>query len=144
MTVEPLYLYFLLPGDEYLEVTTAVPLSRFPGATLPVARRPGPSWVYDREAAVWVDETDPAEALALERASMVCSAFQARAALLGAGLLTAAQAAVDASTPEVQLAWEYAIEWRRTSPTIAALAAALELTDEDVDNLFRAAMLIEA
>jgi hypothetical protein len=144
MIVEALYLYFLLPNDDYLEVTTAVPLSRFPVGTVAVSRRPSPSWVYDREASEWVDATDPAETLAMERAGMVCSAFQARAALLAAGLLTAAQAAVEASSPEVQLAWEYAIEWRRTSPTIVALAAALELTDEDVDALFRVAMTIEA
>ena len=83
-------------------------------------------------------------ALEIERQGMVCSAFQGRAALSDAELLTAAQTAVDAAGGITALAWEYAIEWKRTSPMIAALSAVLELTDEQVDDLFRAAMEIEA
>jgi hypothetical protein len=64
--------------------------------------------------------------------------------LSDAELLTAAQTAVDAAGGITSLAWEYAIEWKRTSPMIAALSAVLELTDEQVDDLFRAAMEIEA
>jgi hypothetical protein len=43
-----------------------------------------------------------------------------------------------------QSAWDEAIEFRRTSPTIAALAVALGMTETDIDTLFRAAMTIEA
>lgn len=39
------------------------------------------------------------------------------------------------SDPETQLAWAEAVEYRRSSPAILALAAALELTDEQVDTL---------
>lgn len=46
--------------------------------------------------------------------------------------------------PLTQLAWAEAVEYRRNSPTILALAAALDLSDEQVDDLFRAAMQIEA
>lgn len=88
---------------------------------------------------------DPEEALAEERAAMVVSRFQAKAALLSVGLLEVAEATVAASnSPLVRLAWAEAIEWRRLSPTIASLQAELGLTDTYVDNLFRAAALIEA
>lgn len=85
-----------------------------------------------------------AELLERERADMVCSRFQAKAALAAAGLLSASEAAVAAADSTAQLAWAEAIEFRRNSPTIAALAAAVGLTDSEIDDLFRAAMQIEA
>ncbi|TBW33342.1 hypothetical protein EYW49_20500 [Siculibacillus lacustris] len=74
------------------------------------------------------------------------SAFQAKAALLAAGLLDEAQAAVAAAAPIVQLAWSTAQVFERSSPTIATLAAALvpPLTATQVDDLFRAAARISA
>lgn len=89
-------------------------------------------------------QTDPAEALAAERAAMQCSRFQAKAALLSAGLLPQVEVEIAAADPMTQLAWLEAVEYRRNSPTILALAAALDLSDEQVDDLFRAAMQIEA
>jgi hypothetical protein len=75
---------------------------------------------------------------------MVVSRFQAKAALAQAGLLTTAQAVVDAADATTQLAWAEVIEFRRNSPTIAALQTAMDLTDAELDTLFRAAALIEA
>lgn len=73
------------------------------------------------------------------------SIFQARTALRRAGLFDAAEAAVQASgDAEIQDAWVYAAEFPRTSPTIAALAHQLGLTDAQIDDLFRAAALITA
>jgi len=46
--------------------------------------------------------------------------------------------------PLTQLAWAEAVEYRRDSPAILTLAGVLELTDEQVDDLFRTAMQIEA
>lgn len=85
-----------------------------------------------------------AELLAAERARMVCSRFQAKAALAAAGLLSAAEAAVAQADPIAQLAWAEAVEFRRSSPTIVALGAAIGLTETQIDDLFRAAMVIEA
>lgn len=79
-----------------------------------------------------------------ERANMICSRFQAKAALSAAGLLSAAESAVAAADATTQLAWAEAIEFRRNSPTITTMAATLGLTPEQVDDLFRAAMQIEA
>lgn len=71
------------------------------------------------------------------------SRFQARAALLQAGLLSAVEDAVAAADPMVQLAWAEAVEWRRQSPTILALGAAIGLAEAQLDDLFRAAAEIE-
>lgn len=66
------------------------------------------------------------------------SKFKAKAALLNAGHLATVEAIMaNPATPELmRLAWTEAQEFRRDSPTVAAMAAALDLTDEDVDNLF--------
>jgi len=74
------------------------------------------------------------------------SRFQARAALHLAGLLDQVNALMaDPETPMLaRLAWQDAQEFRRQSPTVLAMAAALSLSDEDVDNLFITAAGIEA
>lgn len=76
----------------------------------------------------------------------VVSRFQARAALLAAGLLDLVQTLMDApETPALtKLAWDDAQEFRRTSPTVLSLGALLGLDDEALDNLFTAAAQIEA
>ena len=92
-----------------------------------------------------VRDTRPArDPLAEERASMRVSRFQARAALLAAGLLADVESAIADADPLTQLAWAEAVEWKRTSPTIAAIGATLDLTDAEIDDLFRAAAQIEA
>lgn len=72
------------------------------------------------------------------------TAFQARAALLSAGLLDEVEAAVTAADRSTQLAWEYALSFERGSPTIQALSTAIGLDDEALDDLFRAAAQITA
>ena len=111
--------------------------------------QPTPAHVWDFAAEAWIDPRTPediaaeeAAALAAERAAMVASRFQAKAALLQAGLLDAAEAAVAQSDSLTRLAWIEAVEYRRNSPAILAIAAALGLTDAQVDDLFRAAMQI--
>ena len=84
---------------------------------------------------------DPLE---VERAGMVVSRFQARAALHLAGLLPQVEAALAQADPLAQIAWADAQEFRRNSPTIAALAGAVGLDDAAIDALFRAARTIEA
>lgn len=76
----------------------------------------------------------------------VVSRFQARAALHLAGLLTAVEAlmADPATDMLARLAWTDAQEFRRTSPTLLAMASALSLTDAQLDALFITAAGIEA
>jgi len=77
---------------------------------------------------------------------MVVSRFQARAALHLAGLLETVEAAMASPTadPIVKLAWTDAREFRRSSPSIAAMATQFGWSTEQVDQLFLTARGIEA
>lgn len=71
--------------------------------------------------------------------------FQARAALLAAGLLDPVEAMVAASAdPLLKLAWADALQFERHSPTVLALAGQLGLSDGAVDELFHLAATITA
>lgn len=68
---------------------------------------------------------------------------QARLALLGAGMLTQVEAAINA-LPEPQrtaakITWEYSTEVQRNFGLVPQMAAALGLTDAQIDALFIAA-----
>lgn len=78
------------------------------------------------------------------RQSASCTPFQGRMALADAGLLSDVETAVAAADEKTRVAWEYALEWKRTSPMIASLAIALNMTDEQVDDLFKAAVQVQA
>lgn len=87
-----------------------------------------------------------AERLRQQRESMVVSRFQARAVLRQMGLreqVDAIMAAPDAD-PLALDAWQDAQEFRRLSPTIIALADKLNLSDGQVDDMFKQAAQIEA
>jgi hypothetical protein len=64
--------------------------------------------------------------------------LQARRALRAADLLDAVNAWIATQPDDAQEAWEYCIEVRRDSPLIAGAQEGLGLTDEQVDDLFRA------
>ena len=86
----------------------------------------------------------PQESIETWRARAKVSRFQAFAALDNAGLLTSATNLVNAQGGVAKLAWDNAIEFRRNSPTINGLAAALGLDAAALDALFIAAVGIEA
>lgn len=81
----------------------------------------------------------------LEPVPPVVSMRQARLALLGAGMLTAIEAAIDDIEDETQRAaarieWDYAAMVERSSAFVALLGGAIGLSAEDADDLFRAAV----
>jgi hypothetical protein len=134
------------PSRGYWQTTDEPPQSAidgYPAGTVEVPLKPGAGYEWDGSAWVYTPP-DPAEILATERAAMVVSRFQARAALLNAGLLDQIEEALATVDPFAKLAWTDAVEFRRNSPTIAALQSAVGLTDEQIDDLFRAAAKIEA
>lgn len=62
---------------------------------------------------------------------------QLRLALLDAGMLDQAQAAVDGSSEEVNIEWEYAAGFDRfASPAVDVIAKTLALKTDQVDALF--------
>lgn len=70
--------------------------------------------------------------------------WQAKAILSQAGLLSSADAAISNSGNSVLIqAWEYAPFISRNSPAVAAIGALLNLTSEQVDQLFRDANAIK-
>lgn len=83
--------------------------------------------------------------LAVRRERMVASAMQVRLALLAAGRLAEVEAIVAAADQATQIAWDKAQEFRRLSPTIAALSQVADppFSASDMDTLFTAAMEIE-
>lgn len=78
------------------------------------------------------------------RKYMECSPYQARVALLQAGLLDTVQNTIDALPTDApaRIAWEYATVIRRDSEFINAVGTMLNLSDEQIDNLFNDARQI--
>jgi hypothetical protein len=100
---------------------------------------PDPATPYDRwDGTQWVSPPP--------YVPQIVSRFQAKAALLSAGLLDQVEAMMaDPATPAVtKLAWAEAVEFNRQSPTVLAMASALSLTDQQLDDLFTAAAAISA
>jgi hypothetical protein len=113
--------------------------------------QPNEDQVVRNVKGIWVleDKTLPPvedEADAPPTVPQSVSRFQARAALFEAGKLEQVETLMAApETPMLmKLAWEDAQEFKRTSPTVAAMAAALSLTEEELDNLFISASQIQA
>ena len=61
---------------------------------------------------------------------------QARLALLQQNLLATVDAAIAQGGQADQITWEYATEVNRNSPLVTNMAAALNLTSQQLDNLF--------
>ena len=72
------------------------------------------------------------------------TSYQAKCALADAGLYDAVENAINSvETPiRIKLAWREGINFQRDNPMILMLTAQLGLSEEDVDNLFTAALLI--
>lgn len=96
--------------------------------------------------ALGTPEERHAEEVRRMRETLEVSPFQARAALASMGMLSQVDALMTApDTPEVaRLAWLHAQTFRRLSPTILGMAQVLNLSDENLDNLFLLALGIEA
>lgn len=91
--------------------------------------------VYPNDYTQLPDDTPPAPTV-----PQTVTMRQARLALLGAGLLSTVEAAIDAQAEptksQIKIEFEYATEVARQWPTLLALAPALGLDDADLDNLF--------
>lgn len=66
---------------------------------------------------------------------------QCRLLLLQQGMLSQVEAMVAASTDDVKITWEYALEFRRDDPLLIGFAANLQppLTEEQINQFFIAA-----
>ena len=107
--------------------------------------------LFDNSSATFVlHETTPEEVPTQSkeewRATTEVSRFQARVALYNFGLLEAVNKMMsDPATPFIaKEAWEAAGVFKRNSPTVAAMGAGLKLTEDQIDELFKAALEIQA
>lgn len=98
--------------------------------------------------ATWFSTPEQQTQQALEawRASTMISAFQAHQALDDFSLIDQVEALMDdpATPNKTRRAWRMATEFRRLSPTVLELAGVLGLSTEELDELFRYALTIEA
>lgn len=67
------------------------------------------------------------------------TALQARLVLDSMGALDAVEAFIDKAGGPAKIVWEYATVIERNSPLVEGAAAALGMTSEQMDDLFRAA-----
>jgi hypothetical protein len=72
----------------------------------------------------------------------VVSAMQAQLALNAAGRLETVEAAIAGASREVQIYWAKAPSFHRSHPVLLAMAEAVGMGSTDIDDLFRAAVLI--
>lgn len=132
---------FKRPDGSFVAIVNNLPYHVTPDDPLfPEAQADGADAPFEPVA----PEPTEAEKLAAWRATARVSRFQARSALYAAGKLDAVEAVVAATGGLAAIAWADASEFRRDSPTIAALAGAAGLTDTDLDALFQAAAQITA
>ena len=109
------------------------------------ARWVADEWIFEASGNP-VDEEEPPETIEEWRARTEVSIFQAQAALDQAGLLDQVEAVMaNPATPKLtRLAWNKAQVFRRMSPTVLSMGAALGLDAEALDELFIAAGQIVA
>lgn len=132
--------YAIINGSDVINVIdyAAPPSNPPPGFDEPViavqSDTAGPGWLYDGEA--FTDPTPPPPPYIPQSVTPL----QARRALRAAGLLSTVNAWV-ASQPDEDIkdAWEYASVIERSGPLTLGAAAALGLTDAQLDALFIAA-----
>lgn len=61
---------------------------------------------------------------------------QVRLLLLSQGLLSQVTAMIEQQDEATRIAWEYASEFRRDDPLLLALAAKLNISDQQLDEFF--------
>ncbi len=88
--------------------------------------------------------SEPAPPAPPEREIAEVSNFQARALLIERGLFDEVDAKLKAKGGKALAAWEYASVIYRNSNLVEEIAAELELTDSEIDEMFEAASQITA
>lgn len=91
-------------------------------------------WQYKWRIDALTDEQ--IEAMRVAAVPKVVTMRQARLALLDDGLLDSVEAAITTAGPAAKIEWEYAQEVQRNAGLVPAMAAALGMTDLQIDALF--------
>ena len=136
---------FYHPQRGYWQTTGDIPhriLSGYPSGTIEVPVKPSANHVWQDGA--WVEVLPSAsELLAAERAVMKCTRQQGKLALGPTEWAKVVALADDPDTPwGLKVAVQDTVEWERMDQDMAALIWAMQLTDEQADDLFRLAMTL--
>ncbi|WP_316235055.1 MULTISPECIES: hypothetical protein [unclassified Bradyrhizobium] len=116
------------------DVTPTTPPSGFPDGVIAVQNdAAGSNWTWDGTQLV------APTPVVTPSVPVAVSPRQGRLALLSAGLLDKATAAVNAAGGATLITWEYATAWERNDPLIISLGASLGLTSDQIDQLFATA-----
>lgn len=110
---------------------TATDIRVLDESALPATRERRNSWAYNNDKTAVLAGAAPVPPSVTMR--------QTRLALLGAGLLDAVTAAITAAGPAAKIEWEYAGDVQRSAGLVPAMAAALGMSDAQLDALFIAA-----
>lgn len=106
--------------------------------------------VFDGSSGQWLDvpmtqeeeqARDAEELLALiPSVPHSVTPYQARRALTAAGLRSVVESWIESQDEEIRDAWQYGLSVDRNNPILAGAATALNLTQEQLDDLFRLAV----
>jgi hypothetical protein len=127
--------------DGEIEVTVILPVA---ADATEEERHPEPTDAPAGVAGETAVAIDWAQMTGLNAVPDEVSRFQAKAALAAAGKLDQVEVLIAAADQFTRLAWSESANWHRNSQTLQSVQTAAGLTDEEVDDLFRAAAQIEA
>lgn len=99
------------------------------------------TYTFPIDGWVWANDSHDAES-AMARYNRSISPLQARLALIQVGLMPQVQTMIDGADILTKTAWEFATEFKRSSPLLLSLAVGLGLSTTQLDELFDAAALI--
>ncbi len=113
--------------------------------------RPNAQWILDGDKLIWLD-TEQEEPTMQEiqdalpeaekhewRSTFKTDLYKLKIVLDNMGDLDAVEGTISQQSKGVQLAWDNANLIRRNSPTVLALAQAMEYSDEQLDTIFKQA-----
>lgn len=131
----------VIDDTKVVNVIEADPGFELPGFLLVPTNTAGPGWSY-------VDGQFVAPELEPDPVPQSVTRAQGKAALIQAGLWSAVVSYVEGIADPTEkalaeVALNDTLEWQRSSPFLNSAAAALGLTDEQLDDLFRQAATIQ-
>ena len=123
------------------ELTTAPNFVDAPTYSLHVQEKD--KYTYPVDGWIWASSYQEAKDLFDNKYNKTISPLQARLVLIQMGLMPQVKAIIAAADEVTQEAWEFATEFKRSSPLLLGLASTLGLSSSQLDEMFASASKIE-